>query len=121
MAVNTKGVTRRPAPIPLRASGVCCSPVDVRALDAEQAGALAGVFAALADPARLRIYSIITSAGEACSCDLEGPTGLSQPTVSHHTARLVEAGLIEGERRGRWTWWRAVPDQVDAVSRILGR
>ncbi|HEV2426766.1 MAG TPA: metalloregulator ArsR/SmtB family transcription factor [Acidimicrobiales bacterium] len=121
MAVNVKSPARRSASIPLVTSDVCCAPVDVRALDVEQAGALAAVFAALADPARLRIYSIIASAGEVCSCDLEGPTGLSQPTVSHHTARLVAAGLVEGERRGRWTWWRAVPDQVDAVTRILGR
>ena len=48
--------------------------------------------------------------GEVCSCNLEGPLGKSQPTVSHHTRVLAEAGLIEGEKRGRWTWWRVVPN-----------
>jgi ArsR family transcriptional regulator len=97
----------------------CCVPLDERALDDAEAVALAQVFAALADPARLRIYSIIASEGEVCSCHLEQPLGRSQPTISHHTSRLAAAGLIVGERRGRWTWWRPVPAQAALAARLL--
>jgi ArsR family transcriptional regulator len=85
--------------------------------DAEQ---LARAFAALADPVRLRLLSLIASAGERCSCDLEEPLGKSQPTVSHHTKALAAAGLIVGEKRGKWMWWRVVPDRFDALRRALG-
>ncbi len=76
--------------------------------------------AALSDPVRLRIFSIIASQDETCSCNLEIPLGKSQPTVSHHTRKLAAAGLIVGEKRGRWTWWRAVPEQVAALAAVLG-
>jgi ArsR family transcriptional regulator len=65
---------------------------------------LAPLFAALGDPVRLRLLSIVAAEGEVCSCNLEGPLGKSQPTISHHTRVLSEAGLIEGEKRGRWMW-----------------
>jgi len=77
------------------------------------------VFSALGDPVRLRLLSLIASAGEICSCDLQGPVGKSQPTISHHTRVLVEAGLIVGERRGRWMWWRVAPSQINNVQRLL--
>ena len=77
------------------------------------------VFSALGDPVRLRLLSLIASAGEICSCDLQGPVGKSQPTISHHTRVLVEAGLIVGERRGRWMWWRVAPAQLSNVQQIL--
>jgi ArsR family transcriptional regulator len=54
----------------------------------------------------------VASEGEVCSCNLEDPLGKSQPTISHHTRVLADAGLIIGERRGRWTWWRAVPEEI---------
>ena len=76
--------------------------------------------AALSDPVRLRLLSLVASEGEVCSCNLEGPLGKSQPTISHHTRVLSEAGLIVGERRGKWTWWRAAPDQLRAVRTALG-
>ncbi|MDE3009209.1 MAG: helix-turn-helix transcriptional regulator [Acidobacteriota bacterium] len=97
----------------------CCAPVDTEALRDDQASALADVFAALADPVRLRIFSLIASQGEVCSCNLEAPLQRSQPTISHHTSRLAAAGLIVGEKRGRWTWWRPVAGQVDEVARVL--
>ena len=74
-------------------------------------------FAALADPVRLRLLSLIAASGEVCSCDLERPLGKSQPTISHHTKALAEAGLIVGEKRGRWMWWRIVPDRLDRAPR----
>jgi len=83
-------------------------------LGAAEAVRLAAVFAALGDPTRLRLFSLVAANGEVCSCDLEEPLGRSQPTVSHHTKVLAEAGLIVGDKRGRWTWWRVVPDELAA-------
>lgn len=104
-----------------RESGIlCCPPVAEHPLSADESSRLAGVLAALADPVRLRIFSIIASQDETCSCNLEGPLAKSQPTISHHTRKLADAGLIVGERRGRWTWWRAVPEQLDALGAALG-
>ena len=66
-----------------------------------------------------RLSSIIASQGEICSCNLEEPLDKSQPTISHHTRKLAAAGLIVGEKRGRWTWWRAVPEQLAALGAAL--
>ena len=92
----------------------CCPAVLASPLSEQRAVALAGDFAALADPVRLRLLSLITSApsGEACVCELVEPLGRSQPTVSHHLKLLAEADLIVGEKRGRWVWYRAVPDRL---------
>ena len=80
---------------------------------------LARAFAALADPVRLRLLSLVAAAGEVCSCELQEPLGKSQPTISHHTKALADAGLIQGEKRGRWVWWRVVPDRVEALRAAL--
>jgi ArsR family transcriptional regulator, arsenate/arsenite/antimonite-responsive transcriptional repressor len=98
----------------------CCTPLTDAPLTNAEAAELAAIFAALSDPVRLRLLSIVASEGEVCSCNLEGPLGKSQPTVSHHTRVLAEAGLIEGEKRGRWTWWRAVPTQMARLRDLLG-
>lgn len=97
----------------------CCSSLGDSELSETEAEEAALIFAALSDPVRLRMLSLIASEDEVCSCALEGPLGKSQPTISHHTRILSEAGLIEGEKRGRWTWWHAVPDQLNQVARIL--
>lgn len=97
----------------------CCPSVLAAPLEEDQAAELAQGFAALADPVRLRLLSLIAAAGEICSCDLQGPLGRAQPTVSHHTSALAEAGLIIGERRGRWIWWRAVPERLAELRRAL--
>jgi len=99
---------------------LCCALLTDAALGEADAERLAEVLAALADPVRLRIYSIIASAPEICSCNLEAPLNKSQPTISHHTRKLKDAGLIVAERRGRWTWWRAVPEQLAALRSSLG-
>src|SRR2546421_8555872 len=83
-------------------------------LHESDAAELAQVFAALADPVRLRLLSLIAAAGEICSCDLLGPLDRSQPTVSHHTKVLADAGLIAGEKRGRWVWGSIGPARVAA-------
>jgi ArsR family transcriptional regulator, arsenate/arsenite/antimonite-responsive transcriptional repressor len=99
----------------------CCAPITTAQLSETEAGELAAVFAALGDPVRLRLLSIVASEEEVCSCHLEAPLGKSQPTVSHHTKVLAGAGLIEGEKRGRWTWWRVVPSQMERLCALLGR
>jgi len=103
------------------AGSACCAPLLAAALDAAQADELAAAFSALADPVRLRLLSLVAEAGEVCSCDLLEPLGKSQPTVSHHTKILSEAGLIVGEKRGRWVWWSVVPDRLDQLRMALGR
>jgi ArsR family transcriptional regulator len=97
----------------------CCPSVVDAPLDAAQAEDLAKVFAALADPVRLRLLSLVADAGEICTCDLLTPLGRAQPTVSHHTKILADAGLITGEKRGRWVWWRIVPERVAMLHAAL--
>jgi ArsR family transcriptional regulator len=96
-----------------------CCPLLSANLSEEQASDLARVFAALADPVRLRLLSLVASQDEVCSCELQEPLGKSQPTVSHHTRALADAGLIVGERRGKWMWWRVVPERLDALRDVL--
>jgi ArsR family transcriptional regulator, arsenate/arsenite/antimonite-responsive transcriptional repressor len=82
--------------------------------------ALAARFAALGDPVRLEIFRCIASAdGSCCSCDLEAPVGKSQPTISHHTKVLAEAGLISGEKQGRWVYWSVNPKAVAELRTAL--
>lgn len=115
MPVTGRSVARR-------TQGCCPSLLDA-ALHERDAVALAKRFAALADPARLRLLSLIAARdeGEVCACDLVEPIGRSQPTVSHHLKVLREAGLIEGERRGTWIWYRVVPDALAELRVVLGR
>jgi ArsR family transcriptional regulator len=97
----------------------CCSSVLAAPLSQSDAEALARGFAALADPVRLRLLSLIAATDEVCSCNLLEPLGKSQPTISHHTKALFEAGLITGEKRGRWVYWRVAPARVEALRRAL--
>src|SRR6476469_5541720 len=87
---------------------VCCAPLSESDLGESEAAELAAVFKALADPIRLRLLSMIASAesGEACVCDLTVPFNLTNPTISHHLKVLRQAGLIDGERRGTWVYYR---------------
>ncbi|WP_426570903.1 ArsR/SmtB family transcription factor [Aquihabitans sp. McL0605] len=88
-------------------------------LTAADAEPLAQAFAALADPVRLRLFNLVAQAGEVCSCDLQEPLQKSQPTVSHHTRVLADAGLITGEKRGRWVWWSVVPERLQELRASL--
>ena len=85
------------------------------------AAALARVFKALADPVRLRLLSMIAGAerGEACVCELTVGFEVSGPTISHHLKVLREAGLIEGDRRGTWIYYRVLPQALEAASAAL--
>jgi ArsR family transcriptional regulator len=120
MARTTPTGRTKPAPIPVDEGELCCSALVEAPLDDEEAVELARVLAALADPVRLRLLSIVAARGEVCSCDLESPLGKSQPTISHHTRVLSDAGLLTGEKRGRWTWWQVVPGRLATVRRALG-
>lgn len=97
----------------------CCASVLAAPLSPAEAEDLARAFAALADPVRLRLLSMIAATEEVCSCELLEPLGKSQPTVSHHTKVLAEAGLITGEKRGRWVWWRVERARVESVRSAL--
>jgi ArsR family transcriptional regulator len=95
----------------------CCTPLLATPLDAAEAEAMASLLKALADPVRLQLLSLIATApdGEVCVCDLVAPVGRSQPTVSHHLAVLVDAGVLARDKRGRWAWFRVVPERLDTV------
>lgn len=99
----------------------CCSPIAGSALDVATADRLAAVLKALAEPTRLRLVSMIAAhdGAEACVCDLTDPLDLSQPTVSHHLKVLVEAGLLEREQRGKWSYYSLVPGALDALASML--
>lgn len=91
---------------------LCCPPLSSGRIDPAEAADLAKVLSALADPVRLQLVSLVAANGEVCSCDLQAPLGKSQPTISHHTTVLVEAGILRGRKEGRWTWWSLVPERL---------
>ena len=105
----------------LEVTDYCCTPLHDGAIDEERAQAMAPVLSALADPVRLRIVSMLLAApdGTSCGCDLEEPLGLAQPTISHHLRVLREAGLVEGQKRGRWVHYRVVRDRLSEISAAL--
>ena len=102
--------------MPLRAPRSLPEPSRPRTLEQ-----LAAALKIVADPARLRLLSLIQAqpGGEACVCHLTEPLGLSQPTVSHHLKVLLEAGLVERERRGSWAYYRVVPEPLTALRNVL--
>jgi ArsR family transcriptional regulator len=99
----------------------CCAPLSRQPLSPAQAVELSQVFKALGDPVRLRLLSLIASheGGEACVCDLSGVFDLTGPTISHHLKVLREAGLISGERRGTWVFYRVRPEALRLASAVL--
>jgi len=126
MVVNMSTPTkRRLASKTLAAAKIaieCCPPVTQAPLSGRDAKDLADGFAALSDPVRLKLFSLIAAAGtnETCACSLVKPIGRSQPTVSHHLKVLREAGLITSTKRGIWVWYRAVPQRLAELQSILG-
>jgi ArsR family transcriptional regulator, arsenate/arsenite/antimonite-responsive transcriptional repressor len=97
----------------------CCVPLAAPTLSADEAAATADLFRALADPARVRIVNVLaTSGAPVCVCDLIEPLGLSQPTVSHHMKKLLDAGLVEREQRGRWAYFSLRPEAVRTLAAV---
>jgi ArsR family transcriptional regulator len=98
-----------------------CPPLLGSALSADDAEHLAACLKALADPARLRLLSLIQSqpGSEACVCHLTEPLGLAQPTVSHHLKVLLRAGLVEREQRGSWAYFRVNSDALADLRELL--
>jgi ArsR family transcriptional regulator len=98
-----------------------CPPLLERALDADEADELARVLKVLAEPARLRLLSLIQAqpGGEACVCHLVEPLGLSQGTVSHHLKALLSAGLVTRDQRGSWAYYRVAPEALGSVRALL--
>jgi ArsR family transcriptional regulator len=96
----------------------CCAPLTAGVLDTGRAERLAMVFKALADPARVKLVSLIAASdgGEACICDLTDPLGLSQPTVSHHMKLLVDSGLVSRDQRGKWAYYRVNAAALDGIA-----
>jgi ArsR family transcriptional regulator, arsenate/arsenite/antimonite-responsive transcriptional repressor len=98
-----------------------CPPLLAGPLAVDDADSLARALRVLADPARLRLLSLIQSQPdhEACVCHLTEPLGLTQPTVSHHLKVLLDAGLVEREQRGSWAFFRVVPEPLDVLRELL--
>lgn len=111
----------KPLPVVDVDMSMCCQPLAEAPLTTTEATDLARRLKAIADPQRLRLLSLLMAApdGEACTCDLTAPLDLSQPTVSHHLKKLHEVGLVTAERRGVWTYYRADPEALTAITAPL--
>jgi ArsR family transcriptional regulator, arsenate/arsenite/antimonite-responsive transcriptional repressor len=103
------------------AADECCTPLVTTLLPETDAEILSERFAALGDPVRLRLVSLLANAegGAVCVCDLTGPVDRSQGTVSHHLKVLSKAGLITAEKRGRNMWYSVVPSALEALRSSL--
>ncbi|MBO3743814.1 ArsR/SmtB family transcription factor [Actinoplanes flavus] len=99
----------------------CCAPMAQQRIPAPAAATLSVAFKALGDPIRLQLMSMIASApgGEICVCDLTPAFTISGTTISHHLKVLREAGLINGERRASWVYYRARPELMRQLSALL--
>jgi ArsR family transcriptional regulator, arsenate/arsenite/antimonite-responsive transcriptional repressor len=98
---------------------VCCAPLAAPVLSDEEADGTAALFRALAEPARVRIVNLLaTSDDTVCVCNLTEPLGLTQPTVSHHLKKLVDAGLLEREQRGKWAYYSINPEAMARLASL---
>jgi len=112
-------MTLRPVPV-VEAPAQCCVPIATDDMTTEEAATTASLFKALGDPHRVRIVNLLATAREAvCVCDLTGFLGLSQPTVSHHMRKLVDAGLLNREQRGVWAYYSLRLDAIRRLGEVL--
>jgi ArsR family transcriptional regulator len=107
--------------LPVIEAAACCAPLTRDAMTQSQADDLAKSLKAIADPARLRLISIIAASKdqEACVCDLTEPLNIGQPTVSHHLKVLTDAGFVTRSKRGTWAYFALVPGALDSIARLL--
>jgi ArsR family transcriptional regulator len=97
----------------------CCAPLAAPKLSDDEATATAELFKALADPARVRALNLLATSGEpVCICNLVEPLGLSQPTVSHHMKKLLDAGVVEREQRGKWAYFSLRPEAIEKLAAV---
>jgi ArsR family transcriptional regulator, arsenate/arsenite/antimonite-responsive transcriptional repressor len=97
----------------------CCAPLAAPTLSEDEAFATAELFKALGDPARVRIVNLLATSDEpVCICNLIEPLALSQPTVSHHMRKLLDAGLVEREQRGKWAYFSLKRDAVEKLAAV---
>lgn len=108
-------------PPPDPRSLVRCVPLAREPISAAQAAGIVPLLKAIADPARLRLLSLVLSheGREACVCDLTPSFDLSQPTISHHLKVLHESGLLDRERRGTWVYYKARPEAMAALGSLF--
>ncbi|MCL1593168.1 MAG: metalloregulator ArsR/SmtB family transcription factor [Actinomycetia bacterium] len=97
----------------------CCSPVCCEPLSEADALEMATRLKALADPTRLRLFSLVASQEQQCACDLTEPLHVSQPTVSHHLKVLTDAGLLNREQRGKWAYFSVSAEALEDLARFL--
>ena len=108
--------------LPVIEAVACCSPLASEPLSAQAAAGVVPMLKALADPARLRLLSLVASheGGEACVCDLNDAFALSQPTISHHLKVLHETGLLDRSKRGTWVYYRVRPEALASLATLIG-
>jgi ArsR family transcriptional regulator, arsenate/arsenite/antimonite-responsive transcriptional repressor len=99
----------------------CCTPLAGSTLSADEAIELERLFKALADRNRLQILNCLLEAGgqPVCVCEFQPLLGIRQPTVSHHLKQLVEAGLLEREKRGTFAYYSLKPGALERMGAIL--
>ena len=100
----------------IRERGVCC---ELPVVNESWAQTRAELMKALGDPTRLTMVASLWKArGPICICDFTAGLGLTQPTISHHMARLKEAGLVDADKKGIWIYYR-LRNKLPAETRTL--
>jgi ArsR family transcriptional regulator, arsenate/arsenite/antimonite-responsive transcriptional repressor len=118
----TAPAAARARPLLPLAEECCPPPLLQEPITPAQATDLARTLKALADPTRLRLVSMVAAheGGEACVCELTGPLGLTQPTISHHLKILVDAGILTRDKRSVWAYYALRPATLQALAAVLG-
>jgi ArsR family transcriptional regulator len=83
-----------------------------------QTSSLAGLFAALADPTRLRLLNLMAG-HEICVCHFVEILGQSQPKISRHLAYLRNAGIVAARREGKWMHYSICPPAAPSAASLL--